>query len=148
MLHVPAGQADSAIARSISARNTIEYPCGIWRQDLERPSARTSTFMKKLNAVGRLSARFELAQCRAQVVVAVSVIAGDAVLDAIHLEAARRVQKIVAADVVRDDRQHRVAAVGPEYVADRESDLAVVVEQRPFDRRSRPSGENAIRSPV
>ena len=80
---------------------------------------------------GRQAVRLdaEVTQCRPEIVMAVRVVAGHTILHAIHFEAARCVEKIVAADVVRDDREQRVAAVGPEYITDREQDLAVVIER-------------------
>src|SRR5262245_51478126 len=53
-LQVEAGHADNAIARSISARTTIESPArDLGGANTNRPSSTIFTFMKKLNAVGR-----------------------------------------------------------------------------------------------
>src|SRR5688572_28556857 len=51
-LQVEAGQADSAMARSISARRTIESPAFDWGgANPSLPSGPITTFMKKLKAV-------------------------------------------------------------------------------------------------
>ena len=64
-----------------------------------------------------------------QIVVTVRVVARCAVLDAIHLEATRRIEKVVSANVVGDDGQHRFTAIGPYQVAPRKIDLPAVVER-------------------
>src|SRR5215470_8506636 len=71
----------------------------------------------------------QLSKLGTQVVVAVRVVTRDAVLDAIHLDATRRIEKVMPANVVGDDGEHPLAAIGPERVPRREIDLPSVVER-------------------
>ena len=55
----------------------------------------------------------QLPKLSTQIVVTVGVVARYTVLDVIHLEAARRIEKVVPANVIGDDGEHRFTAIGP-----------------------------------
>ncbi len=92
------------------------------------PSAATSAHMNRLKARRRPGLQAEVTQRGAEIVGAIGVAVGGAILESVHFTRAGRVEKVVAADLVGGDGQHRIAEVRPEHVAGGQEDLALIVE--------------------
>ena len=71
----------------------------------------------------------QLPQLGAQIVVTVRMVTSHSVLDAVHLEATRRIEKIMPTDIIGNDGEHPFTAVGPEDVPGRKIDFSAVVER-------------------